>query len=143
MTPEPEDPGYSEWSAPEPTEDEPVDLSDWPKPEVYARFATEAEQPSTCRSLARLALAQGWSCRVTYSRGTVPLARNRWQPGRVVDAYLLKAWRGGVLVVAKWETQASGKVGADGGWLVIRGDWPYPLNITQVREILGTARCCS
>lgn len=108
-----------------------VNLADWPEPEARARPALPADMPGACRTFVAKAQAAGWEVRATYARGTAPAALNRWEPGAVVDSVLVKCWRGGVGVVAKWEDGRT-----KGAWLVIRSDWPYPLSVTQAKAVL-------
>lgn len=111
----------------------------WPEPEIRAQLADEALMPATCRGMAKLARLHGWRVRVTYSRGTIPLGgrtkATRWAPGKVVDAYLLRAIRGNTLVCVSWEDGS-----ARTSWFVVPGDWPHAINVTTARVILSMPR---
>lgn len=125
-----EEPEFDEPTAPEPLTE---DLAEhrWPRPEVYARPATDAETPTAARGFAKLARDNGWAVRVTYSRGTVPVARNRWIPGKVVDACVVRCQRGGMGVVASWE---DGKTKT--AWILIPGVGPVSLGVLAARDFL-------
>lgn len=126
-------------TAPEPCGMEDVltmDGRSWPAPEVRARLALDSDMPATARGFAKLAALNGWRVRATYSRGTVPQGgrklSERFLPGKVVDAVLVKAVRGDLCVCVTWE---------DGhaltAWFVVPGDWPHAINITRARAIVG------
>jgi hypothetical protein len=104
----------------------------WPEPEVRARLAGDAELPAHARSIVKLARAAGWVVSATYSRGTVPKAKNDWTPGRVVDAILVKIRVGNMLVTMGWE---DGK--ATTAWVVLPGNYLRSVNHVQARAILG------
>lgn len=104
----------------------------WPEPEVRARLAADAELPAHARSIIKIARGAGWVVSATYSRGTVPKAKNDWTPGRVVDAVHVKVRVGNMLVVMCWE---DGK--ATTAWVVLPGDYPRSVNHVQARAILG------
>lgn len=106
----------------------------WPEPEVWARPAREGDPvPAAAQSIAKLARSNGWEVRLTYSRGTVPQASNRWEPGKVVDGILLRAQRGSIGIVLSWEDGKSRS-----GWLLVRnrGMAPEPINTLTARAIL-------
>lgn len=110
--------------------------TDWPRPEVYARPATPDETPAVAASLAKLARSNGWAVRLTYSRGTVPAAKNRWTPSHVVDCIVLRAWRGRMGVVVSWERKDGKDYTTKSGWVLVPGVGPQAVNTIVTRAVL-------
>lgn len=94
------------WQRPWPCDPAPDDakidtIRKHPAPEVRSRLATGAETPRTVRSLVKSGNEFGWTCQVTYARGTT--TDQHGAPTRVVDSVVLRMTRDSASAVGCWE----------------------------------------
>lgn len=119
----------------EPDEDAPEVLpaSSWPPPEIPGRPPQEGDPiPKPATAALALALRNGWDARLGYARGTVPVALNRWIPGKVVDAVYLECRKPGVRVEMDWQ---DGK--ARRAWLSLPGQGRTRITHPGAKVLLG------
>lgn len=75
----------------------------WPEPEQRAVVVEPDDErvPSGARGVVKLAKTQGWTCELTYARGTSMVGKD-CVPGPVIGSVLLRAQREGERVAALW-----------------------------------------